>query len=86
MEKVMNAKDSEDYYVGIDAGSVSLNCIVVNQEREIIYWKISSTILHNGWHPPQKEAPENKQNTPMVHRSDGIRALSGRRGHSCSSG
>jgi predicted CoA-substrate-specific enzyme activase len=37
MEKVMNAKDSEGYYVGIDAGSVSLNCIVVNQDREIIY-------------------------------------------------
>ena len=33
-------KDKEDrdrYYVGIDAGSVSLNCIVIDQNREIIY-------------------------------------------------
>ncbi|MGD9041167.1 MAG: BadF/BadG/BcrA/BcrD ATPase family protein, partial [Desulfobacteraceae bacterium] len=33
----MNVKDSEGYYVGIDAGSVSLNCVVVNQNKEIIY-------------------------------------------------
>lgn len=25
------------YYVGIDAGSVSLNCIVINDKREIVY-------------------------------------------------
>jgi predicted CoA-substrate-specific enzyme activase len=31
------ARDSEQYYVGIDAGSVSLNCIVINDRREIVY-------------------------------------------------
>ncbi len=31
------AKESDYYYVGIDAGSVSLNCIVINQEGQIIY-------------------------------------------------
>lgn len=30
----MNSKNN--YYVGIDAGSVSLNCIVINQDREIV--------------------------------------------------
>ena len=25
------------YHVGIDAGSVSLNCIVINQHKEIVY-------------------------------------------------
>jgi activator of 2-hydroxyglutaryl-CoA dehydratase len=30
-------QDSDLYYVGIDAGSVSLNCIVVNDKRKIIY-------------------------------------------------
>jgi predicted CoA-substrate-specific enzyme activase len=28
---------SEKYYVGIDAGSVSLNCILVNLDRKIVY-------------------------------------------------
>jgi activator of 2-hydroxyglutaryl-CoA dehydratase len=37
MEKAMNAKDSEGYYVGIDAGSVSLNCVVIDQKKEIVY-------------------------------------------------
>ncbi|UCB50750.1 MAG: CoA activase, partial [Deltaproteobacteria bacterium] len=37
MEKEMNVKDSEGYYVGIDAGSVSLNCVVVDQKKEIVY-------------------------------------------------
>ncbi|MBW1736307.1 MAG: CoA activase [Deltaproteobacteria bacterium] len=31
------SRDSEQYYVGIDAGSMSLNCIVVNDRREIVY-------------------------------------------------
>ncbi|MBW1772788.1 MAG: CoA activase [Deltaproteobacteria bacterium] len=29
--------DSDRYYVGIDAGSVSLNCIVINEKREILF-------------------------------------------------
>ena len=29
--------NSDAYYVGIDAGSVSLNCIVINQDREVVY-------------------------------------------------
>ncbi|MGD9073854.1 MAG: acyl-CoA dehydratase activase [Desulfobacteraceae bacterium] len=37
MEKDMNVRDSEGYYVGIDAGSVSLNCVVIDQEKEIVY-------------------------------------------------
>ena len=28
---------TDRYYVGIDAGSVSLNCIVVNDKREVVY-------------------------------------------------
>jgi len=28
---------SETYYVGIDAGSVSLNCIVINHNKEIVF-------------------------------------------------
>lgn len=28
---------SDRYYVGIDAGSVSLNCVVINKEKEILY-------------------------------------------------
>jgi predicted CoA-substrate-specific enzyme activase len=28
--------DEEDYWVGIDAGSVSLNCVVINQSQEIV--------------------------------------------------
>jgi len=31
------SRDSEQYYVGIDAGSVSLNCIAINDRREIVY-------------------------------------------------
>jgi predicted CoA-substrate-specific enzyme activase len=31
------SKDSEHYYVGVDAGSVSLNCIAVNDAGEIVY-------------------------------------------------
>lgn len=30
-------QDSDIYYVGVDAGSVSLNCIVINDKREIVY-------------------------------------------------
>ena len=37
MEREMNVKDSNGYYVGIDAGSVSLNCIVIDQKKEIVY-------------------------------------------------
>jgi len=37
MEKGKNKENSDRYYVGIDAGSVSLNCIVINQGKEIIY-------------------------------------------------
>jgi len=35
MDKKMS--DSDRYYVGIDAGSVSLNCIVINEKREILF-------------------------------------------------
>ena len=28
---------TETYYVGIDVGSVSLNCVVINPAREIVY-------------------------------------------------
>jgi predicted CoA-substrate-specific enzyme activase len=28
--------DEEDYWVGIDAGSVSLNCVVINQSQQIV--------------------------------------------------
>jgi len=31
------SRNSDRFYVGIDAGSVSLNCIVINHEREIVY-------------------------------------------------
>lgn len=30
-------KHGERFYVGIDAGSVSLNCMVINQEKEIVF-------------------------------------------------
>ncbi len=33
---VMN-KVSEEYYVGIDAGSVSLNAVVINQDKELVH-------------------------------------------------
>ncbi|MFH1123738.1 MAG: acyl-CoA dehydratase activase, partial [Pseudomonadota bacterium] len=29
--------NSDTYYVGIDAGSVSINCIVINQDRQVVY-------------------------------------------------
>jgi len=35
MEK--EAEGKESFYVGIDAGSVSLNCIVINQNRDIVF-------------------------------------------------
>jgi len=35
---LINGKSNADgYYVGIDAGAVSLNCIVINHNKEIIY-------------------------------------------------
>ena len=37
MSKGKGKEDRDRYYVGIDAGSVSLNCIVIDQNREIIY-------------------------------------------------
>ena len=42
MEKISakskkSSRDSYLYYVGIDAGSVSLNCIVINDKMEIVY-------------------------------------------------
>jgi len=35
-EKVLPI-DGDGFYVGVDAGAVSLNCIVINEEREIVY-------------------------------------------------
>jgi len=32
-----NRENSDQYFVGIDAGSVSLNCVVINRAKEIIY-------------------------------------------------
>lgn len=37
MDKRKSNGDSGGYYVGVDAGSVSLNCIVIDEEKEIIY-------------------------------------------------
>jgi len=37
MIKEENRQNSDKYVVGIDAGSVSINCVVINQAREIIY-------------------------------------------------
>ncbi|MBW1766878.1 MAG: CoA activase [Deltaproteobacteria bacterium] len=37
MSKGKGKADRDRYYIGIDAGSVSLNCIVINQNRKIIY-------------------------------------------------
>jgi len=31
------SSNSDRFYIGIDAGSVSLNCIVINDERKIVY-------------------------------------------------
>ena len=33
----MDSGNYEKYYAGIDAGSVSLNCVVINRKKEIIY-------------------------------------------------
>jgi predicted CoA-substrate-specific enzyme activase len=37
MEKFTDKNGSGRYYIGIDAGSVSINCIVINQDKQIIY-------------------------------------------------
>jgi len=37
MGEVKIDRNSGHYYVGIDAGSVSLNCVVINQGREIVH-------------------------------------------------
>src|SRR4030043_635849 len=38
MEKSKNKKNSSgEYCIGIGAGSVSINCIVINQDKQIIY-------------------------------------------------
>jgi len=34
MSKGKGKADRDRYYIGIDAGSVSLNCIVINQNRK----------------------------------------------------
>ncbi|GAF96601.1 unnamed protein product, partial [marine sediment metagenome] len=33
----MKATNSKEYYVGIDAGSVSLNCIVINKNKDVVF-------------------------------------------------
>ncbi|MBW2407552.1 MAG: hypothetical protein JRF17_09300, partial [Deltaproteobacteria bacterium] len=33
----MEKKNSDKYHVGIDIGSVSLNCIAINQDGEIVF-------------------------------------------------
>ena len=37
MANSANKDNSGKYYIGIDAGSVSLNCIIINQDKQIIY-------------------------------------------------
>ncbi|MFH1480039.1 MAG: acyl-CoA dehydratase activase [Pseudomonadota bacterium] len=37
MDRAANKRHSGKYYVGIDAGSVSLNCVVINEEKDILY-------------------------------------------------
>ncbi len=37
MGEVKIGRNSDRYYMGIDAGSVSLNCVVINQDREIVH-------------------------------------------------
>jgi predicted CoA-substrate-specific enzyme activase len=37
MIEAKKRENAENYIVGIDAGSVSLNCVVINEAREIIY-------------------------------------------------
>jgi predicted CoA-substrate-specific enzyme activase len=37
---MVNSADKDNfgkYYIGIDAGSVSLNCVVINQDKQIVY-------------------------------------------------
>lgn len=37
---MVNSADKDNsgkYYIGVDAGSVSLNCVVINQDKQIIY-------------------------------------------------
>jgi activator of 2-hydroxyglutaryl-CoA dehydratase len=37
---MVNSTDKDNsgkYYIGIDAGSVSLNCVVINQDKQIVY-------------------------------------------------
>ena len=36
-EKKMEKITSEKYYAGIDVGSVSLNCVVINSDRDIVF-------------------------------------------------
>jgi len=36
-EEVQGGKDTKTLYAGIDAGSVSLNCMVINERRDIVY-------------------------------------------------
>jgi hypothetical protein len=33
----MKSTNSKEYTVGIDAGSVSLNCIVINQNKDVVF-------------------------------------------------
>ncbi len=37
MNKMGNQNREDKFYAGIDAGSVSLNCVVINQERKILF-------------------------------------------------
>ncbi len=37
MNHYTDLKDSKKYYIGIDAGSVSINSVVINDNREIVY-------------------------------------------------
>jgi len=37
MAKSETKTEAERYYVGIDAGSVSINCVVINQDRKVVF-------------------------------------------------
>ncbi|MFC1533770.1 acyl-CoA dehydratase activase [Thermodesulfobacteriota bacterium] len=37
MTNAINDDNSGRYYIGVDAGSVSLNCVVINQAKQIVY-------------------------------------------------
>jgi len=37
MDRIKSGGNSDRYYMGIDAGSVSLNCVVINQDRKSIH-------------------------------------------------